>query len=352
MKQIVIALIFGGRSTEHFVSLRSAAAIHTALLALGHQVHCIAIDQEGTWRYQGQPRACPGEVNCAAPVVSLCPGRRSLTYETNGQRAVEVDIDLLFPALHGRWGEDGTIQGLAAMCGIPCVGSGVLGSAVSMDKDITKRLLKFSGVAVAPWMAMRTMRSWDEVVECLGSTTLFVKPATSGSSIGVSRVSNASEYAQAYAVAARIDTKVLVEVEILGREVECGVLESAGGLLASVVGEIVTKEGQRFYDYQAKYDVADAADIRVPCQLPQSIVSSIQELSKKTFRCLELTGYARVDFFLRNDGTVLLNEVNTLPGFTSTSMYPKILECSGFPLPRLVGEIVDYAVLWNACDRL
>lgn len=352
MEKIVIALIFGGRSTEHFVSLRSAAAIHTALMALGHRVHCIGIDQKGTWRYHGQPRTCPSEVNCAAPVISLCPGQRSLTYAANGQRAVEVEIDLLFPALHGRWGEDGTLQGLAAMCGIPCAGTGVLGSAVSMDKDMTKRLLKFSGVAVAPWMAMRTMCSWDEVVECLGSTSLFVKPATSGSSIGVSKVSNASEYAQAYAIAAQIDTKVLVEAEILGREIECGVLESASGLLASVLGEIVTKEGQRFYDYQAKYDVAGAVDICVPCQLPQSIVSSIQELSKKAFRCLELTGYARVDFFLKNDGTILLNEVNTLPGFTNTSMYPKMLECSGFSLPNLVGEIVDYAVVGNACDRL
>ncbi|MNM54107.1 D-alanine--D-alanine ligase [compost metagenome] len=168
----------------------------------------------------------------------------------------------------------------------------------------------------------------------------------------MSRVSDASEYAQAYTVAARIDTKVLVEAEIFGREVECGVLESASGLLASVLGEIVTKEGQKFYDYQAKYGEAGAVDICVPCQLPQSIVSSIQELSKKTFRCLELTGYARVDFFLKNDGTILLNEVNTLPGFTNTSMYPKMLECSGFSLPRLVGEIVDYAVLWSACDRL
>ncbi|MFK3815601.1 D-alanine--D-alanine ligase family protein [Pseudomonas sp. NPDC089407] len=352
MKQIVIALIFGGRSTEHFVSLRSAAAIHAALMALGHRVHCIGIERNGTWRYQGQPGAFPGEVNCAAPIVSLRPGGCSLTYALNGQRSGEVEIDLLFPALHGRWGEDGTLQGLAAMCGIPCVGTGVLGSAVSMDKDITKRLLSYSGIAVSPWIAMRTMRSWDEVVECLGSTTLFVKPATSGSSIGVSRVTNESEYVQAYTDAARIDSKVLIEAEISAREVECGVLESRSGLLASALGEIVPKTGQRFYDYQAKYGLTGTVDICVPCQLPPAIANSIQKSSKKVFRILELSGYARIDFFLKSDGTILLNEVNTLPGFTKTSMYPKMLECSGFSLPRLVGELVDRALLWSASDQL
>ncbi|MGE8051176.1 D-alanine--D-alanine ligase family protein [Pseudomonas monteilii] len=350
MKQIVIALIFGGRSDEHFVSLRSAATIHAALIALGYQVHCIGIDQGGSWRYQGQPSTCPDGVDCTAPVMSICPGRRSLSYVAEGQCVEEVEIDLLFPALHGRWGEDGAFQGLAVMCGIPFVGAGVLGSAVSMDKDVTKRLLKFSGFAVAPWMAMRSMRPWAEVVEYLGGTTFFVKPATSGSSIGVSRVRNASEYARAYSVASQIDKKVLVEAEVLGREIECGVLESVSGLMASALGEIVTSEGKGFYDYSAKYDMAGGAGICVPCQLPELIVGSIQELSKKAFMCLELTGYARVDFFLKNDGTIILNEVNTLPGFTSASMYPKMLECSGLPLCKLIAKIVEYALSSGTFD--
>lgn len=350
MKQNVIALIFGGRSAEHAVSLRSAATIHAALVTLGHKVHCIGIDQDGTWRYQGEPKSCPDKVDCAAPPISLCPGRRSLAYALNEQLVSVVDIDLIFPALHGRWGEDGTIQGLAVMCGIPCVGTGVLGSALSMDKDITKRLLKFSGIVVAPWIAMNTMYPWHEIVERLGSTNLFVKPSTSGSSIGVSRVTDASEYAQAYAVAARVDSKVLVESEVIGREIECGVLETADGLLASVLGEVVIKDGEGFYDYCAKYDFGSEVDIQVPCQLPQNIVSDIQELAKKAFRCLELSGYARIDFFLKNDGTIVLNEVNTLPGFTSASMFPKMLECSGFSLPELLLEIVDYAVSYGMSD--
>ncbi|MBK5000712.1 D-alanine--D-alanine ligase [Pseudomonas sp. S31] len=344
MKQIVIALIFGGRSAEHRVSLRSAATIHAALVELGHQVHCIGIDQKGNWRYQGKPDVCPSEVDGKASIVSLCPGRRSLTYAVDRHVAVDIQIDLLFPALHGQWGEDGSIQGLAAMCGIPCVGTGILGSAVSMDKDMTKRLLEYSGVSVAPWIAMRAMRPWEEVVECLGSTFVFVKPANSGSSIGVSRVSSASEYAEAYTAAAQIDTKVLVEAEILGREIECGVLESASGLRASVLGEVVTKHGIKFYDYHAKYDVAGAVELCVPCELPHQIVNSIQELSKTIFRCLALSGYARIDFFLESNGAILLNEVNTLPGFTSASMFPKMFQKSGFTLPRLVGEIVDHAV--------
>ncbi|WP_103462214.1 D-alanine--D-alanine ligase family protein [Pseudomonas putida] len=352
MKQNVIALVFGGRSSEHSVALRSAATIHAALMALGHRVHCVGIDREGNWRYQGEPCQFPGAVDRSAPLLSIRPGHPSLSYTIQGSDTVEIGIDLLFPVLHGRWGEDGTIQGLAAMCGLPCVGSGVLGSAMSMDKDVTKRMVQSSGLVVGPWLAMNSMRPWEELVECLGSSTLFVKPATSGSSIGVSRVSNALEYAAAFAIAAREDTKVLVEAEICGREIECGVLELEEGLMASVVGEILKKEEHTYYDYQAKYDSNSVTGLRVPSLLPPDIVARIQDLSVQAFRCLDLKGYARVDFFLTEEGAIILNEVNTLPGFTSASMYPKMFECSGYPPPKLVGALVEYALSSASKDRL
>ncbi|MFP3862231.1 D-alanine--D-alanine ligase family protein [Pseudomonas capeferrum] len=351
MKQNVIALVFGGRSSEHSVALSSASTIHAALMALGHRVHCVGIDREGNWRYQGEPCQFPGAVDRSAPLISIRPGHPSLSYTTQGSDTVEIGIDLLFPALHGRWGEDGTIQGLAAMCGLPCVGSGVLGSAMSMDKDVTKRMVQSFGVVVGPWVAMSSMRPWEELVECLGSSTLFVKPATSGSSIGVSRVSNALEYAEAFAIAVRQDTKVLVEAEICGREIECGVLEGEEGLMASVVGEILKKKGHAYYDYQAKYDSNSGTDLRVPSLLPPDIVARIQASSVQVFRCLDLKGYARVDFFLTEDGEIILNEVNSLPGFTSASMYPKMFECSGYPPAKLVGALVEYALSSASKDR-
>ncbi|MBV4499140.1 D-alanine--D-alanine ligase family protein [Pseudomonas shirazensis] len=343
MKQNVIALIFGGRSTERSVSLRSAATIHAALVELGKEVHCIGIDEQGIWRYLGRPHLFPENWEPSAPVVSLRPGSCSIFL---GSRGVvdEINIDILFPALHGRWGEDGTIQGLAAMCGIPCVGSGVLGSAVSMDKDIAKRLLQACGIRVAPWVSMRSLHPWGRLVERLGSTTLFIKPANSGSSIGISRVTDAAGYAEAYALAVQHDRKVLAEAEIVGREIECGVLERGDGLFVSSLGEIIKNEGQAYYDYEAKYDRRSGAELRVPAVLPLAIAARIQEYSKQAFECLDLRGLARVDFFLTDEGEVILNEVNTLPGFTSASMYPRVLEYSGHPMSQLV-EIL----LRNAC---
>ncbi|MCO7516185.1 D-alanine--D-alanine ligase [Pseudomonas guariconensis] len=344
MKQIVIALVFGGRSAEHAVSVRSASVIHAALMSLGHHVHCVGIDQEGNWRYHGDSKDFPAAVDLNAPVVSIRPGQRTIMFVADDHSVVEVKLDLLFPALHGRWGEDGTIQGLAAMCNLPCVGAGVLGSAVSMDKDVAKRLIQSSGIIVAPWVTLNTMQSWEELVERLGSTTLFVKPASSGSSIGVSRVSSAEAYAQAFAVAAQMDHKILVEAEVCGREIECGVLELKEGLVVSELGEVIPGDGYDYYDYQAKYDGIGGASLCIPSSLSLELIVRIQSLSKQVFRCLDLKGYARIDFFLANDSSIILNEVNTLPGFTDSSMYPKMFEYSGYPLARLVSELVNFAM--------
>lgn len=344
MKQNVIALIFGGRSSERSVSLKSAVRIHAALMALGKEVHCIGIDEQGVWRYLGRSNLFPESWEPSAPIVSLRPGCCSIFLSSRGAMD-EINIDILFPALHGRWGEDGTIQGLAAMCGIPCVGSGVLGSAASMDKDITKRLLQSCGIRVAPWVSMRSMHPWDRLVECLGSTTLFIKPANSGSSIGISRVTDAAGYAEAYALAVQHDRKVLAEAEIVGREIECGLLERSDGLFVSSLGEIIRNEGQAYYDYEAKYDCSRGAELRVPALLPLAIAARIQECSKQAFECLDLKGLARVDFFLTDEGEVILNEVNTLPGFTSASMYPRMLEYSGHPMSQLVEVLLSNARL-------
>ena len=344
MKQNVIALIFGGRSTEHAVSLMSARNLHQALISLGHSVHCVGIDRTGVWRYQGRPREFPGEVDTTAPVLTLQPGRSALIHSGPGSASEEIAVDLIFPALHGLYGEDGAIQGLSAMCGIPCVGSGILGSAVSMDKDVTKRLVSAAGIKVAPWIAGYEMHPWSWLLDSLGGEVLFVKPATSGSSIGVARVTCESEYREAYAAARHLDPKVIVEKEIKGREIECGILERRGRAIASLPGEIVPVTGHDFYNYDAKYTAHQPSTLLVPSPVSLTLSMSIQQLSLEVFRCLGLTGLARIDFFLQNNDELILNEVNTLPGFTQASMYPKMFQATGYSLESIVDELVSAVI--------
>lgn len=344
MKQNVIALIFGGKSAEHAVSLMSARSLYEALTSSGYRVHCVGIDIAGVWHYQGQPREFPDEVDTAAPVLTLQPGRPVLIYSDAGSALKEIAIDLMFPALHGRYGEDGAIQGLGAMCGIPCVGSGILGSAVAIDKDMTKRLVSAAGIKVAPWVAGHEMWPWRYLVESLGGEVLYVKPATCGSSIGVARVTCEAEYREAYAAAQRLDPKVIVEKEIKGREIECGILESDGRTVASPPGEILPASGYDFYNYDAKYSTHQPSTLLVPSPVSSTLSARIQSLSLEVFRCLGLQGLARIDFFLLDD-EVILNEVNTLPGFTGASMYPKVFEAAGFSLAFIADELVKTVVL-------
>ncbi|WP_028693200.1 D-alanine--D-alanine ligase family protein [Pseudomonas cremoricolorata] len=344
MRQNVIALIFGGRSTEHAVSLMSARSLHQALCTLGHSVHCVGIDSSGAWHYQGSPCTFPDKVDTSAPLVTLQPGRRSFIFSRPESAPVEITVDMIFPALHGLYGEDGALQGLSAMCGIPCVGSGILGSAVAMDKDVTKRLVGAAGIAVAPWIASFEMPTWEHVVASLGGGALFVKPACSGSSIGVARVTCESEYREAYAIAQRLDQKVLVEKEIKGREIECGILECNGQVIASQPGEVLPSKDHVFYSYDAKYATQEDSTLLVPSAISPTLALHVQNLSLDIFRCLELKGLARIDFFLRDDDEVILNEVNTLPGFTNASMYPKMLEFSGYSLELIVDALVRTAL--------
>ena len=337
-----IALVYGGRSAEHEVSLRSANTIYGALRQLKHEVHCIGIDRSGLWHYQTVCGTFPQAVDETAPPVSLRLGRPVVEFTPEGASGeVEIELDLLFPALHGPWGEDGTIQGLAAMSNLPCVGSPTLGSALAMDKDVSKRLLRAHGIAVAPWITCAgAMPAWPDVVSELGGV-VFVKPAALGSSVGVRRVSSAEEFRQAFEEAAAFGPKIILEKEIRGREIECGVLDTASGPVASDLGEIAPLGSHRFYDYDAKYRDEEGARLTVPADVPPDTRKRIREISLHAFRCLELRTLARIDFFLPGGGEVVLNEANTLPGFTSISMYPKMFESAGYPLERLVDAIVQ-----------
>lgn len=333
-----IALLFGGKSAEHEVSLRSARAIYEALKGLHCSIHCIGIDRAGIWHYQTVIGEFPGAVDETAPEVSLRLGRPSLTFMA-GDRPVEVELDAIYPALHGPWGEDGTIQGLAALSNLPCVGSSTLGSAVAMDKDVTKRLLREQAVSVAPSLTCCAMPAWSEVVLALGST-IFVKPASLGSSVGVRRVDNEADFKAAFESALCWDPKILLETAISGREIECGVLEVGGRLVVSELGEISPVGGHQFYDYAAKYQDEHGAKLLVPADVTPDVKARVQELAMLAFSCLGLRTLARVDFFVTDAGEIILNEVNTLPGFTSISMYPRMFEQSGYPIGKLVEAIL------------
>jgi D-alanine-D-alanine ligase len=345
MAAMALGLVFGGRSPEHDVSLLSAKRIYGALLELGCEVHCIGIDRSGIWRYHNVSDSFPKAVDGSAPVVSMRLGYPIIFYEdARSGEVCEVKLDLLFPALHGPWGEDGTIQGLAAMSNLRCVGSSTLGSAIAMDKDITKRLLRAEGIAITPYIACeQRMPPWHEVVAKLGGS-IYVKPASQGSSIGVQRIVNADEYELAFAEAANLDAKVLLETEIRGREIECGILQVDGKFIASEPGEIIPLGPHIYYDYVAKYADKNGARLCIPAVLSEKTKMTIQELSKRAFKCLGLSSFARIDFFLTEDEEIILNEANSLPGFTDVSMYPQMFGHSGYSLTCLIEKILDNAV--------
>jgi D-alanine-D-alanine ligase len=253
---------------------------------------------------------------------------------------------VVFPILHGRFGEDGTLQGMLELLGLPYVGAGVLASAVGMDKHFTKTVLQSAGIPVAPWRTV-TASEWEAqpdtvaaAVEHLG-WPLFVKPARAGSSVGVSRATDRASLAEAIRVGLAEDSKVLVETAIVGREVECAVLASRNGGRArvSVAGEIVTPEGQ-FYDFEAKYLDAEAAALVCPAELRPEQLAEMQEIAARAFEAIDGTGLARVDFFLTDSGFVV-NELNTMPGFTPISMFPKCWIASGMSYPELLDELIE-----------
>ncbi len=346
MDKLRVGLIFGGRSVEHEVSVASATSIQRALDPDRYEVTLVAIDHDGRW-HRGSPQL-PPEASVRGELVNLpaAPGSHTLVPAARGPLVPASDLDVIIPIVHGRGGEDGSLQGLLELADLPYVGSGVLGSALQMDKEVAKRLLRAGGVPVTPWAVVREA----ELRNAAGAaarrvlreipTPLFVKPANQGSSVGISRVSDPGELEAALAFAARYDTKILVEPAIDAREIEVALLGNER-LEASVPGEIRTR--REFYDYEAKY-VDEDTELCVPAELDDVQTRAVQQLAIRAGEALECEGLGRVDFLMeRTTGAFLVNEVNSLPGFTESSMFPRLWEASGLPYPALLDRLIELA---------
>jgi D-alanine-D-alanine ligase len=350
-ERLRVALLFGGRSAEHDVSVMSAGNVFRALDPTRYDTIPIGITRSGAWLLCPLKRgAFPVVVPETGPGVALVPGgsgRLAILSETDAAAPdLSRSVDVVFPVLHGPFGEDGTVQGAAEIAGVPYVGSGVLGSAAAMDKDVAKRLMRDSGLPIARFLsfAQGDAPSFDAVVAELGRL-VFVKPARLGSSVGISKAGTREEFVKAIAEAFRHDRKILVEEYVRGREIECGVLEGEdGSLTASPPGEIVPSNRHGFYTYEAKYLDEEGAAIKVPADLAPDVSDKVRKLSIEAFRVLGCEGLARVDFFLREDGSLVINEVNTLPGFTNISMYPKVMEALGISYAELVDRLIRHAL--------
>jgi D-alanine-D-alanine ligase len=355
-----VAVVFGGRSTEHAISCVTASSVLAVLDREKYDVVPIGITREGRWVLapdDPEKLAIHGgelpEVSASAQAVVLAsdPTRRALvTHEPDAAPQLLRGVDVVLPLLHGPYGEDGTIQGLLEMAGVPYVGAGVFASAAAMDKQYMKLVLTGSGLPDIPHVVV-TARQWEqdraavrESVASLGFP-VFVKPARGGSSIGISKVHEIKELDDAIELARRADPKVIVEAMIEGREVEVGVLESLDGGEpdVSVPAEIVVRGEREFYDFDAKY-LDDATRIDVPADLPADVVARIRQLAAWAFEALSCEGLARVDFFVTHQGDVLVNEVNTMPGFTPTSVFPRVWAASGISYADLVDRLVQTAL--------
>jgi len=351
-----LAVVFGGRSTEHAISCVSAGSILAAVDRDRYDVVAVGITPEGRWVLapddpavlalsgrelpsvkDGRSVALPGDPTVGG-LVSIEDGPGLL-----GQ------VDVVFPVLHGPYGEDGTVQGLLELAGVPYVGSGVLASAAAMDKTVARVLLRAAGLPVTPAVAVRAAQWAGEPakvrqdVQALG-LPVFVKPARGGSSIGISKVTSREDLARAVEDALRCDPKILVEAAVVGREVECGILEDASGRpRASVPAEIRVVGDYDFYDFEAKYLDA-ATELDVPADLPKEVTARLRSMAVSAFEALDCEGLARVDFFVGPQGDLTVNEVNTMPGFTPSSMFPRMWAACGVSYPELVDQLVQAAL--------
>lgn len=343
-----VGIIFGGKSPEHQVSLLSVQNIVASIDREKYDIFLIGIDREGVW-YGFEPSSYLLNADDPKHIgLNIEKGRR-LVLVPGGNGAImfidtqeaPVHIDIVFPIIHGPFGEDGTLQGLLRMVGIPFVGTGVLSSAVGMDKDVMKRLLRDARIPIGKFEAVteRTIPSFKECVDVMG-LPLFVKPANLGSSIGVNMVRDEKEFVRAVREAFSYDSKILIEEYIKGREVVCSIL---GGdePTASIPGEIIPSH--EFYSYEAKYIDDHGAQIVIPAQVSQEVSEKIKSLAIQTCTTLSCYGYGRVDLFLTETGDVYVNEINTIPGFTSHSMYPKLWEASGIPCTELIDHLIQLA---------
>jgi D-alanine-D-alanine ligase len=355
-----VAVVFGGRSSEHAISCVSAGSVLAAIDRSAWDIVPVGITTEGRWVLVPDEPAklaitggvLPAVDDVGASVVlAPDPTRRELQLVEPGAEPRSLGVvDVVFPLLHGPYGEDGTVQGLLELAGVPYVGSGVSASATAMDKSVMKPLLRAAGLPVGPYVTI-TPTAWasdpqgclDRVVAEL-TFPVFVKPARAGSSVGISRVSDTADLRAAVDAAREHDPRVVVEQAVPGREIECGVVLGAGESLprASVPAEVRVRAGHDFYDFEAKY--LDGAEFDVPADLTPALVAEVQRLSVEAFTAMGCEGLARVDFFLGADGTFVVNEVNTMPGFTSTSMFPRMWAASGVEYPELVDTLLREAL--------
>lgn len=345
-----IAVLFGGASSEHEVSLVSAFTILTNIPRDKYDVFCIGITKKGHWMYY------PGEyediktgkweqnTDCCTAVLSPDTMHKGFIV-MNSDGAILRKADAVFPVLHGANGEDGTVQGLCRLAGMPCVGCDMTSSAVCMDKTITHKILEYAGIKTAPFIELRrymlknTEAISAQVSEKLGFP-VYVKPACAGSSVGVSRAENADELKAALKIAFAHGDKVLVEKEIIGKEVECAVLGNGCDIIASIPGQITPAE--KFYDYDAKYKLGTSV-LDIPAKITEQQTEELRETAKKAYIACGCSGFSRVDFFVCED-RIILNEINTIPGFTSISMYPKLMGNMGIPIGELIDRLIQLAL--------
>jgi D-alanine-D-alanine ligase len=348
-KRLRVGVLFGGRSGEHEVSLASAASVIRGLDPDKYEAVPIGISKEGHWLIGNAAQKMLPEVLKAGQrvVMAADPTDAALIPLDRGAGAGGQRLDVVFPVMHGTYGEDGTIQGLLDLAGLPFVGAGVLGSAIGMDKDVAKKLLQHARIPVVPWVTVyradweRNPAAVQKEIEKKFRYPVFVKPATLGSSVGMTKVHSRAELEPALNLAAEFAMKILVERAVNAREIEVSVLGNHEPK-ASVPGEIVPH--REFYDYTAKY-LEEGTALIIPAKLKPAQVKKIQQLAVAAFRALELSGMARVDFFVeKKGGKLFLNEVNTIPGFTSISMYPKLWEATGIPFRELIDRLIALAL--------
>jgi D-alanine-D-alanine ligase len=346
-----VGVLFGGRSGEHEVSLASAASVIRGLDPDKYEAVPIGITKEGHWLVgAGAQKMLPEVLKGGQRVMMTADPTDAALVRLDGSGGGQR-LDVVFPVIHGTFGEDGTIQGLLDLAGLPFVGAGVLGSAIGMDKDVAKRLLQVAKIPVVPWIAVhradweRAPKEIQRSVEKKFKYPVFVKPATLGSSVGMTKVHSREELAPGLDLASEFAMKILVEKAMVAREIEVSVLGNSEPA-ASIPGEIVPH--REFYDYQAKY-LEEGTQLLIPAKLKSGQVKKIQSMAVAAFRALELSGMARVDFFLeKKGGKIFLNEVNTIPGFTSISMYPKLWEASGIPFRELIDKLIGLALEQHA----
>jgi D-alanine-D-alanine ligase len=364
--KVRVAVVFGGRSAEHAISCVSAGSVIGALDPDRYDVVRVGITPDGRW-VLAEPDQSLAISDGTLPevaggtAVSLVgdPGGRGLAVLEPGAAIgpALTEVDVVFPVLHGAYGEDGTIQGLLEMAGLPYVGSGVFASAASMDKEFTKKLLASAGLPQGDHMVLRDAAGavcadpdlLDEAARERLGLPVFVKPSRAGSSIGITKVSDWAQFPEAVATAAAVDPKVIVEASVPGREIECGVLAARGGGLpeASLPAEIRLRPGVDWYDFSAKY-LDDSVDFDVPADLTPEQTAAVQEASRRAYLAMDCQGLARVDFFLGTDADgrdrLVINEVNTMPGFTPISMFPRMWAATGVNYPDLVDRLVATAL--------